>query len=117
MRAQIVDAAFVRSHIGKYLIVDVRSADVYEAGHIPTAINIPFNPSSNEDSTLEVQELSRAFRRHALDPEYQIIIYCQNGRRAMTVCDLLEQAGYDHLFLYSDSFSDWSSNPDNPIEK
>ncbi|MBS6248694.1 MAG: rhodanese-like domain-containing protein [Eggerthella sp.] len=40
MAAQIVDAQFVRSHIGKLPIIDVRPAELYDEGHIPTAINV-----------------------------------------------------------------------------
>ena len=33
MAAQIVDAQFVRSHIGKLPIIDVRPAELYDEGH------------------------------------------------------------------------------------
>lgn len=39
---EIVDAEYVQSHIGEMPIVDVRPAEYYTAGHIPTAIDISY---------------------------------------------------------------------------
>ena len=99
MAAQIVDAQFVRSHIGKLPIIDVRPAELYDEGHIPTAINVcvaDFDRFGAE----EADEFSKECRRHAKQ-----------------ACDLLEAEGYQHLYLYLGSFDDWTSDPENPIEK
>lgn len=97
-------------------IVDVRPHEMYEMGRIPSAIDIPLEDhgGSNEEAAAA---LSRAFRMHALSMQDPIIIYCQVGVHAKIACDLLESQGYDHLYLYSGSYQDWVSDPDNPIER
>ena len=80
MAAQIVDAQFVRSHIGKLPIIDVRPAELYDEGHIPTAINVcvaDFDRFGAE----EADEFSKECRRHAFTEECSIIVYCQVGRQ------------------------------------
>lgn len=118
MAAQIVDAAFVKSHIGKLPIVDVRPKELYDEGHIPTALSISLMDFEDApDADTEAEEVSRAYRLRALGPEDPIIVYCQIGKHAKQCCDLLESRGYSNLFLYSGSFVDWTADPSNPIEK
>lgn len=116
MAAQIVDAQFVRSHIGKLPIIDVRSAELYDEGHIPTTINVCVADFDRYGAE-EADEFSKECRRHAFTEECPIIMYCQVGRHAKQACDLLEAEGYQHLYLYLGSFDDWASDPENPIEK
>lgn len=41
MRAyQVVDADYVKREIGRMPLVDVRPPLLYDAGHIPTAVNV-----------------------------------------------------------------------------
>lgn len=61
---------------GKILLVDVREADEYAAGHIAGAL---FNPLSKFDaSALPVPESGQ-----------QVVIYCRSGRRSVSA---MEQA-------------------------
>lgn len=116
MAAQIVDAEFVRSNIGRMPIVDVRPRGLYQEGHIPTAIDIPVMDLDRGDLK-EAEELAKDYRRHALGNEGPMIIYCQIGKHAKLACDLLESEGFKNLFLYSGSFDDWTSDPTRPVEK
>lgn len=116
MAAQIVDAEFVRSHIGRMPIVDVRPQDFYREGHIPTAIDIPV-VDLDRGELKEAEELAREYHRHALGNEGPMIIYCQIGKHAKMACDLLEDEGFKNLYLYSGSFNDWVSDSSRPVEK
>lgn len=117
MAAQIVDAAFVRSRIGKMSIIDVRPAEMYEQGHIPTALNIPLADIEQLPVDAQAEALSKKFRLHALATEDPLIVYCQIGKHAKQCCDLVEAQGYQNLYLYSGSFADWTSDLSNPIEQ
>ena len=75
MAAQIVDAQFVRSHIGKLPIIDVRSAELYDEGHIPTTINVCVADFDRYGAE-EADEFSKECRRHAFTEECPIIVYC-----------------------------------------
>lgn len=116
MPAQIVDAKFVKSHIGKMPIVDVRPPEIFAEGHIPTAINICVAEFDMYGAD-EANQLSRTYRRHALSEDVPMIIYCQIGRHAKQACDLLESEGYENLYLYLGSYKDWVSDPTNPVEQ
>lgn len=116
MSAQSVDAGFVKSHIGKMPIVDVRPPEIFVEGHIPTAINICIAEFDMYGAD-EADQLSKAYRKHTLAEDTPMIIYCQVGRHAKQTCDLLESEGYENLYLYLGSYKDWVSDPQNPIEQ
>ncbi len=64
------EAALMMAQESNYIILDVRRADEFAAGHIPNAINV-----ANEDiGTDEIAELP--------DKEQLIMVYCRSGRRS-----------------------------------
>lgn len=67
-------------------LVDVRTSEEYESGHIEGAIHIPV------DSILRIQEYD------AVSQETPIIVYCQSGRRSSIAKDTLIEAGYTYVF-------------------
>lgn len=68
------------------LIIDVRTMQEYQAGHIPGAINIPYD------------KINAAIEQMNLDKDREIITYCQSGRRANIAKSVLENAGFEHVF-------------------
>jgi rhodanese-related sulfurtransferase len=69
-----------------YAIVDVRPAKQYEAGHIPTAINIPNGRMENISIPLP--------------KNLKIILYCETGGRARKAGNLLLKQGYKFLYNF-----------------
>lgn len=66
------------------LILDVRTAAEFDAGHVPRAKNIP------------VDELQR--RLSELGPrERPILVYCRSGNRSATAAATLRSAGFQHV--------------------
>jgi rhodanese-related sulfurtransferase len=63
------------------LLLDVRTRDEYEAGHLPSAKNIP------------VQELSKSLDAVGTK-DTPIVVYCRSGMRSATAASLLRDAGY-----------------------
>ncbi len=61
---------------GSVIVVDVREADEYAAGHIAGAL---FNPLSKFDPT----------KLPAATPDKKIVIYCRSGKRSVSA---MEQA-------------------------
>ena len=70
------------------LVVDVRSAEEFAAGHIPGARNIPF------------QEI--AARMDELDAPTGVALYCMVGPRARKAEEALVAAGYDAAIHHID---------------
>ena len=67
---------------GKYVIVDVRSADEYAAGHIKDAKNIPLDDIKNDPSVLDAEK------------DKKIVLYCNSGKKSGQAQDALLAAGY-----------------------
>ena len=68
------------------LLIDVRSADEYEGGHIEGSLNIPHS---------EIATLAEA-----IGPEKNraVVFYCRSGGRAGRAQEALEDLGYTGIF-------------------
>ena len=69
------------------VVIDVREAEDYAAGHIEGAASLPFN-----DLTAE------AVARVAPDVAAPVVVYCYVGGRSSMVAQALSQAGYDRVY-------------------
>jgi thiosulfate/3-mercaptopyruvate sulfurtransferase len=86
-------------------LLDVRSPEEFEAGHIPGAVNIPWDQAEGGlDGDLGV--LASLYGPLGDD----IIVYCQSGiRSAHTWFNLHERLGIPRVRNYDGSWSDYSS--------
>ena len=71
-----------------YILLDVRRADEFEAGHIPGAVNLP----NEEIGTEEIPSLP--------DKAQTIYIYCRSGNRSKQAADKLLTLGYTNLIEF-----------------
>jgi phage shock protein E len=85
------------------LILDVRSADEYSAGHLPAATNIP-----HEDVATRLAELPA-------DKNAEIVVHCHSGRRAAIAETTLEEAGFTNVRHLDGDFVGWLA-ADLPLE-
>lgn len=121
----LVDQEYVKSKIGAEgtVIIDSRDGARYRgevepidkaAGHVPTAINHFWQEGKRADGTWKsAQEQSERFA--SIDKDDEIIVYCGSGVTATPNFFALQEAGFKNVKLYAGSWSDWSSNPDNPV--
>ena len=77
-----------------YIILDVRRADEFAAGHIPSAINVA-NESIGTD---EIPELP--------DKKQLIMVYCRSGRRSKEAAEKLVKLGYTNIVEFG-GILDW----------
>lgn len=78
-----------------YIILDVRHADEFAAGHIPGAVNV-----ANEDiGTAEIPELP--------DKDQLIMVYCRSGRRSKEASEKLAALGYTNIVEFG-GILDWT---------
>jgi len=128
-RDETIDAIGVKN------LVDVRSPDEFagrllapahlpqeqaqRAGHIPTAINIPWSKAANEDGTFKSDEELRALYGAAgLDDGKDTIAYCRIGERSShTWFALHELLGHQNVKNYDGSWTEYGSLVGVPIEK
>lgn len=73
-------AALLSERIEPHFLVDVRTPGEYRAGHIPTAINTPYDKIAANPPTADTAAL--------------IIIYCASGGRAAMATKTLKALGY-----------------------
>ena len=77
-----------------HIIVDVRTKEEYEEGHIPGAINIP-NESIEGERPERLNDLDRI-----------ILIYCRSGNRSKQASQKLVELGYTNIVEFG-GINDW----------
>ena len=106
-------------------VIDARSPDEYEGkgmgargGHVPGAVNIPWDGFYNADGSIKPPEaITEALRQHGVDGQQEYVVYCAGGVRSAWLFALMTRAGITNVRNYAGSWSDWSSDPSAPIEK
>jgi thiosulfate/3-mercaptopyruvate sulfurtransferase len=123
LRPTVVDAAFVREHVGKpgFALVDARDASFYDgvdvgaghagphqAGHISGAGSLPFQSVTTADLKLKPKaELAALFERAGVGAGDTVIGYCHIGQQVTAMLFAARILGHPVL-LYDGSFEDWS---------
>lgn len=100
-------------------LLDVRSdAEYLETGKIPSSIMWDYLDNFYTDGTFKDTEATRInYINMDLRPEKEIVIYCQTSMRAAPVFLRLYDAGYRNIKIYDGAYLEWSSNPNNPVER
>ncbi|HEY9748972.1 MAG TPA: rhodanese-like domain-containing protein, partial [Allocoleopsis sp.] len=78
------------------------------AGHIPGAVNYPWQEVTNEQGFLKHTAEQRD-RWTEIAPAAEILVYCGSGVTACVNLLSLELAGLNQGKLYAGSWSDWCS--------
>ncbi len=102
------------------VLVDARTKDEYDQGHIPGALLFPFTDvatSSSPHVWKSAAELQQAFTALGVTPGKHVIAYCSTGVRSAALYFTLRLIGYESVALFSGSYEEWTADPKRPVEK
>ena len=77
-----------------YLLVDVRTREEFESGHIPGAILLP------------IEDIREGKVDALTEREQTLLLYCRTGRRAEDAAEILSKMGYRNVCTIGGIF-DW----------
>jgi len=83
------------------VVLDVREAEEFERGHVPSAVNIP-----QADLATRLDEIPR---------DRPILTICQSGMRSLRSAQFLRQQGYDHVATVAGGTAAWRA-AGRPVE-
>jgi thiosulfate/3-mercaptopyruvate sulfurtransferase len=102
------------------IIVDARSPEEYQGslqqgiargGHIPTAVNVPWNQFFNQDGTVKpTPQINAILEKEGLAPDKDVICYCTGGVRSSWLYFVLKLAGYGKVKNYPGSWWEWGND-------
>lgn len=131
----ILDNLWYSKEGPKKILLDTRSYDEYvgkisappeypdentqRGGHIPGAINIPWENAIREDGTFKTfNELLNLYGSKGITPDNEIITYCRIGERSsLTWFALKYILGYPNVKNYDGSWTEWGNVVHSPIKR
>ena len=84
-----------------YIILDVRTQEEYDEGHIPGAVVI-----SHEEITEKAEDV-------LTDKDQLILVYCRSGRRSKIAAEALVELGYTNIKEFG-GIIDWPYEVEKP---
>lgn len=86
-----------------FLLLDVRSKEEYDDGHIPDSTHIAYT------------ELVDNLDHIAVYKNKNIVVYCRSGRRANIAIETLKANGFKHVHHLSGDMQGWQESQ-RPVE-
>jgi thiosulfate/3-mercaptopyruvate sulfurtransferase len=132
LRARLADVlAAAQGNGGGAKLVDIRSADEYtgkvfapagvpelavRAGHVPTAVNVPWGQAVQADGTFKsADELRKVYGAVGVDGSKPVITYCRIGERSSHTWFALKKIlGYE-VRNYDGSWTEYGNAVGVPI--
>jgi rhodanese-related sulfurtransferase len=80
-----------------FKILDVRTPDEYNTGHIEGAINIDYNSDTFEDILA------------TLDRSGEYLVYCRSGDQSSEVVEIMEELEFTMIYHMNGGIIEWSA--------
>ncbi|WP_087117423.1 sulfurtransferase [Corynebacterium urinipleomorphum] len=114
-KGMLIDARDTSRYVGQRERLDLKS------GHIPGARTVPVDTLFTEDGLIkpseEILEIMAKFGiTHNTDPA-EAIVYSGSGNHSSKLLAAFEHAGLPLLTHYIGGWSQWSADPENPVER
>ena len=94
----ISESDFVEIQDLDYTLIDVRTQDEYDLGHIDSAINLDFYSDSFKNKIL------------SLPKNEKIVLYCRTNNRSSKTATILKENGYKDILVIKGGITEWVKN-------
>ena len=127
-RPRAVSMQRVREHVDEeaWTLLDARASERFhgknetidpQAGHIAGALNAPFQDNLDGDGKfLDAATLRQRFEALLGDRGKPVVCYCGSGVSAAHNVLAMVHVGMAEPALYAGSWSEWITDPENPVE-
>ena len=95
---EISDSQFTEIQDTDFILVDVRTTEEFESGHIQDAVNFDFYSESFQKAIL------------SLDKSASIILYCRTQNRSTKTANYLKENGYKEITVLQGGITSWVKN-------
>jgi len=94
----ITESDFIELRGSDYTLIDVRTQDEFDLGHIDSAINLDFYSDTFQNENL------------SLPKNEKIVLYCRTSNRSSKTATILKQNGYRDILVISGGITEWVKN-------
>ena len=94
----ISESDFVEIQDSDYTLIDVRTQDEFDLGHIDSAINLDFYSETFQNDIL------------SLDKNETIVLYCRTNNRSTKTANILKENGFKEISVLEGGITDWVKN-------
>ena len=85
---------------GDVFILDVRTQDEYDAGHIRGSIRIPVQDIPQQELNKSLAEIPR---------DKKILVYCRTDRRSTLASEILVNNGFKEVYNMKGGITEWTN--------
>jgi rhodanese-related sulfurtransferase len=94
----ISESDFIELHDSEYTLIDVRTQDEFDSGHINSAINLDFYSDTFKNDIL------------SLPKNKTIVLYCRTNNRSGKTATILKENGYKDILVIKGGITEWVKN-------
>jgi rhodanese-related sulfurtransferase len=97
-KVEVLDKPQYKRMVSKgYTIIDVRTSEEFEEGHIAGALNINVK---SEEFIAEIENLTKSDT---------LLVYCRSGRRSLYAAQIMVSFGFIKIYDLEGGFLNWES--------
>ena len=94
----ISESDFIELQDSEYTLIDVRTQDEFDLGHINSAINLDFYSDTFKNNIL------------SLPKNETIVLYCRTNNRSSKTATILQENGYRDILVIKGGITEWVKN-------
>ena len=94
----ISESDFLEIQDSDYTLIDVRTQDEFDLGHIDSAINLDFYSETFQNDIL------------SLPKNETIVLYCRTNNRSSKTANILKENGFKEIAVLEGGITEWVKN-------